>query len=84
MTAEPAFFHSGSTPLYSNNGFELFGLALENMTGSSVEDLFTEGIVDALGLRRTSYAVPNNTQNAVIPGNATASGWSSEMGVLSP
>ncbi|KAF2237137.1 beta-lactamase/transpeptidase-like protein [Viridothelium virens] len=84
LITEPALFRSGCSPMYSNNGFELLGLALERITGSKVGDLFTEGIVRPLALHDTSYAVPKSTQNGVIPGNTTVSGWANDAGILGP
>lgn len=84
LTTEPALFLSGSTPVYSNNAFELLGIALENITGCDLEKLFTESIVDALGLYRTSFTVPNSTQHGVIPGDIISSGWGADVGVLAP
>ncbi len=82
---EPASFPPGYSPAYSNNGFELLGIAMENMANSSLEAMFTESIVDRLGLRRTSYTTPNTTSNGVIPaGDPYSSGWNSDFGVLMP
>ena len=84
MIPQPARFHSGWTPAYSNNGFELLGLALEKITGRDMKTLFTESIVEALGLQRTSFTVPSSDQNGVIPGNVSSSGWNADLGSLNP
>jgi CubicO group peptidase (beta-lactamase class C family) len=70
--------------MYSNNAIELLGLALEGITGCSMEKMFTESIVKKLGLRRTSYSTPKSSKDGVIPGDATVSGWNANIGVLSP
>ncbi|KAF4631598.1 hypothetical protein G7Y89_g6535 [Cudoniella acicularis] len=82
VVMEPALFHSGYTPSYSNNGFELLGLVLENITNSDLGKLFTESIVETHCLTHTSLEPPSTLQNAVIPENTTISGWNANLGVL--
>ena len=62
----------------------LLGRALENITNSTLEELFAESIIGKHGLSRTSYTVPNTHQNGVIPGNATFSLWDADLGPLTP
>jgi CubicO group peptidase (beta-lactamase class C family) len=84
LNTEPALFPEGSSPLYSNAGVTLLGLVIQNILGSDPETLFNESIVAALGLKSTSFVAPNTTASAVIPGNATTSGWNSVFGILGP
>lgn len=81
---EPALFAPSYTPVYSNNGFQLLGIALENIANSTLEKLFNQSIVEALELLHTSWSVPKTTQNGVIPGNTTSSSWGIDDGALAP
>ncbi len=49
-----------------------------------MQDIAKESLLEPLGLHHTTYTVPNDTRNGVIPVNTTASGWSSQLGALSP
>jgi hypothetical protein len=84
LNAEPALFPAGSSPLYSNAGVTLLGLVIQNILGSDIETVFNETIVEALGLKSTSFVAPPTTASAVIPGNATTSGWDSVFRILGP
>lgn len=84
LNAEPAIFPAGSSPLYSNAGVTLLGLVIQNILGSDIEVAFNESIVDLLGLKSTSFVAPSTTASAVIPVNATSSGWDSIFGILGP
>ncbi|KAH8660133.1 beta-lactamase/transpeptidase-like protein, partial [Xylariales sp. PMI_506] len=84
ILAESAIFLPGSTPGYSNVGLQLLALALENITGCSMESMFTESIVQWLDLNGTSYTTPESTERGVIPDNKTISSWDSDAGLLSP
>ena len=66
MATTPALFQPGHTPIYSNVGYDVFGLALEAIAGAPVKDLLEENLVKALKLNGTSYTIPNTTKNAVI------------------
>lgn len=76
---------SWHTPVYSNNGFMLFGLALENITGESFEDLFKASLVGPLNLTRTFLEVPEpaNDPNAVLF-EAQGGTWLKDLGVIDP
>jgi CubicO group peptidase (beta-lactamase class C family) len=84
LNAEPALFPAGFSPSYSNAGVTLLGLVIQNILGSDTERVFNESIVKALGLKSTSFVAPNTTASAVVPGNATTSGWDSVFGILGP
>jgi hypothetical protein len=81
LVAKPAIFPPSYTPAYSNDAFALLALALEKITGSNFETMFNESIIEAHGLLRTTYTVPSTTEDAVIPGNTTSSGWDANLGI---
>ncbi|ERT00372.1 hypothetical protein HMPREF1624_03743 [Sporothrix schenckii ATCC 58251] len=73
-------FASYVSPAYSNAAFQILGYALENMTGSSMPDLFDKHLVQPLNLTGTYYTVPPEdvTGHAMIPYNATYSWWNAD------
>ncbi|KAI1325573.1 beta-lactamase/transpeptidase-like protein [Xylariaceae sp. FL0255] len=77
-------FGPSTTPSYSNANFAILGIALENMLGSSVQDIFTKSVAKPLGLTSTTIGNPSHiTKNSVIPsGGLTSSGWDDALGPL--
>ncbi|KAM5350558.1 hypothetical protein ACJ41O_007063 [Fusarium nematophilum] len=66
----PPTFLPWTAPAYSNTGFMILGAILQNITGKSIDDLFTDSLFDPLDLSRTSTEVPpeDERDNVVIPG----------------
>ncbi|KAL7929194.1 beta-lactamase/transpeptidase-like protein [Trichoderma chlorosporum] len=60
-----------TTPGYSNNGYSLLGLAIENITGKSFEKMFQEDIFEPLNMTSSSSVTPPKSEwhRSVIPGN---------------
>ncbi|GAP87523.1 putative beta-lactamase transpeptidase-like protein [Rosellinia necatrix] len=77
-------FEPGYTPSYSNANFAVLGIALENMLGASIEDIFDKTVAKPLGLRSTTMGNPLHiTNDSVIPGGGlTRSGWDDALGPL--
>jgi CubicO group peptidase (beta-lactamase class C family) len=69
----PAYLPN-TTPAYSNAAFATLGLVLEEVANSSFDEALQNLLVAPLGLNGTTSSAPNST-NAVIPGDAAASGW---------
>ncbi|KAG6356379.1 hypothetical protein INS49_015767 [Diaporthe citri] len=67
-----------TTPAYSNAAFATLGLVLEEVGNSSFDEALRGLLIAPLGLNGTTSSAPNST-NAVIPGDATASGWDSDL-----
>lgn len=57
-----------SGPLYSNVGFNLLGMALESVYGTSYENIIQRMILDPLGMENTTFKMPDQTENAFLPG----------------
>ncbi|KAL4969923.1 serine hydrolase domain-containing protein [Aspergillus stella-maris] len=53
----PPIAQPWSSPVYSNNGFTLLGMALANITGRSIDELYQGTIFDPLDMQ-SSYSVP--------------------------
>lgn len=68
-----------TTPAYSNAAFATLGLVLEEASNSSFDEALRRLLVAPLGLNGTTSSAPKNSTNAVIPGDATASGWDHDL-----
>ncbi|KAF3007451.1 hypothetical protein E8E13_004144 [Curvularia kusanoi] len=64
-----------STPSYSNAAYAVLGLIVEAVTNSTFKEALDDLIGSPLNLTRTTISAPEDLTNAVIPGNATTSGW---------
>jgi CubicO group peptidase (beta-lactamase class C family) len=64
-------FLSWESPAYSDAGFTLLGLAIENITSRSLGSLFYDDILEPLQMTSTRYTVPAQFSHAVVPGGAT-------------
>ncbi|KAJ5292306.1 uncharacterized protein N7443_008259 [Penicillium atrosanguineum] len=71
------------TPIYSNAAYEILGYALENVTGKSYRILLEEGLIEPLGLTRSSYSKPDD-KYGVIPGTWTENYWNVTVGDETP
>lgn len=73
-------FESYVSPAYSNAAFQILAYALENITGTSMPDLFDKHLVQPLNLTGTYYTVPpeNVTASGMIPYNTTFSWWNAD------
>ncbi|KAF7174176.1 hypothetical protein CNMCM6106_008297 [Aspergillus hiratsukae] len=71
-----------TTPAYSNNGFILLGLALANLTGKSLDEIYKQSIFDPLDLHSSYSAVPGASElsRSVIAGDF-ASGFGYDGGI---
>lgn len=67
----PPSFLPWTSPGYANNGFALLGLALANITGRSIEKIFSERIFDPLGMDSSNAVTPPDSlwDRSVIPGD---------------
>ncbi|KAI0104163.1 beta-lactamase/transpeptidase-like protein [Nemania sp. FL0031] len=77
-------FEPSYTPSYSNANFAILGIALENMLGAPIQDIFNKSIAQTLGLSSTTIGNPLQiTNDSVIPGSGlTRSGWDDALGPL--
>ncbi|KAL4786392.1 beta-lactamase/transpeptidase-like protein [Aspergillus varians] len=81
----PPIFLPWASPGYSNNGLTLLGLAITNLTGKSLEEVYQESIFDPLGLDSSYSDNPPESENArsVIAGDPEAS-WALKNGLSTP
>lgn len=84
FTKRPPVYLPGTTPVYSNAAFQIFGYVLEAITNRTYASLLQDTVLNPLHMTSTSLAIPTNTTNAIIPVNETASQWAIDAGDLSP
>lgn len=77
-------FPAEASAAYSNVAYMLLAWALEGISGKDWESLLADNVLGPLGLQSTFYTTPNDTSNGVIPGNASAAGWSNRLGIEGP
>lgn len=70
-------------PGYSDAGFMLLGIALANITGKSLNEIYRESIFDPLGMTSSNSSTPPESEwyRSVIPGDP-ASSFAFDVGVL--
>ena len=61
ITAAPLAFAPGEKQEYSNGGFDLLGVVIENVSGKSYADYMQEAVFGPLGMTATSLAADANT-----------------------
>ncbi|PKX92382.1 serine hydrolase domain-containing protein [Aspergillus novofumigatus IBT 16806] len=71
-----------TSPAYSNNGFILLGLALANLTGKSLDEIYKQSIFDPLDMHSSYSVVPGASEfsRSVIAGDF-ASGFGYDGGI---
>lgn len=75
-------FQSWTTPAYTDNGFILFGIALANITGKPIAQVYPDAIFDPLGMRDSRSAIPPESEwsQYVIPVAGEAP-WGTQGGI---
>ena len=74
VTKRPPVFSPWTTPIYTDGGFALLSLALENITGRPFSTMFQEDMVKPLGMDST-YLQATDLVHAVIPGGNTSQAY---------
>jgi CubicO group peptidase (beta-lactamase class C family) len=68
-------YQPNTTPGYTNIAFSVLGLVVEAVSNSTFHEVLDNSLLTPLNLSRTTMSAPEDLTNAVIPGNATTSGW---------
>ncbi|KAI1770345.1 beta-lactamase/transpeptidase-like protein [Hypoxylon cercidicola] len=76
-------FASFITPAYSDIGYTLLALALEQMTGKTFGTMVQDRVITPLGLNHTFYTTPKDALG-IIPGGRYLTNWAFNMGNESP
>lgn len=82
LTRRSALFAPNTKSTYSNLAFELLGLVLANITGTTYEEYITTSILNPLGMSQTSFSKPPG-RVSVLP-NGTAWYFDVDKGVENP
>lgn len=70
-----------TTPMYSNLGIDILGLALERISNMSYAEYIQESILVPLGLENTSIFPPSSLDKAFIPNQTIeADLWGVDLG----
>jgi CubicO group peptidase (beta-lactamase class C family) len=77
---ERPVFAPFSTPVYSNFAFQILSYAIEGITNKTVASIIEQRIFKALNMTSSSYTVPLDTSNGVIPGDVNTSSWDFDGG----
>ena len=81
LTKRPPVFSPWTTPIYTNEGFDLLSLALENITGRSYSTMFQEDMIKPLAMNSTTLQL-NDLSRAVIPGGNTSQSYGSYLSTV--
>ncbi|KAK5108392.1 hypothetical protein LTR62_008348 [Meristemomyces frigidus] len=84
LAAEHPIYAPSTTPVYSNAGYEVLGFALENTTGRSYPEMLQKDLFDKLRMKASSYYVPKDLTNAVMPGGPVKSYFTADLGGETP
>jgi CubicO group peptidase (beta-lactamase class C family) len=68
----------GTTPSFSNAGFQILAFALESITGKSFEAMLNGSTLQPFNMSQTALSTPPNSKFGVAPGNQ--SGWDTTYG----
>lgn len=77
-------FNPEYQPVYSDMAYSLLALALENVTGSSFDNIFANKLIKPLGLTSTYTQAPTNLSNSIIPFNDTFATFTPSLSYLQP
>lgn len=70
-----------TTPMYSNLGFAILGLALERISNTTYVSYIQETILSTLGLNNTSLSPPSALENAFVPNQTVEEDfWGVDLG----
>ncbi|KAF2422980.1 beta-lactamase family protein, partial [Tothia fuscella] len=78
QTGSPPAFQPFTSPVYSNNGFVLLGMALANITGKPLGEIYPDLIFGPLGMNNSRTIAPTNKEEwsqYVIPGTEGIQEW---------
>ncbi|KAL2861171.1 serine hydrolase domain-containing protein [Aspergillus lucknowensis] len=62
VSSNPPIFLPWASPAYSNNGLTILGLAISNLTGKSMEEVYQESIFDPLDMQSSYSNVPPDSE----------------------
>ena len=84
LTAEHPVYAPFTSPVYSNGAYELLLFAFENITGKNFKTSLETDLFDKLNMTKSSWDVPTNLSDAVLPRGPALSGFIAELGNETP
>ncbi|KAL2831643.1 beta-lactamase/transpeptidase-like protein [Aspergillus pseudoustus] len=85
VASNPPIFLPWASPAYSNNGLTLLGLAISNLTGKSLQQVYQDAIFDPLGLDSSySQYPPQSESSRFVVGGALEEGFALDNGLSTP
>ena len=76
-----SIFAPNDRSTYSNIGYVLLGLALENATGKAFPDILQSSVLQPLGMSDTTLTRPKDSEGIIPVGRNS---WTLEFGPASP
>ncbi|KAL4926688.1 serine hydrolase domain-containing protein [Aspergillus undulatus] len=70
----PPVVSTSSSPVYSNDAFQLLGYVIEEMAGEKIRHQVDKRLIERLELTRSSYSKPAD-RVGIIPGPLNATAW---------
>ncbi|KAL2864015.1 serine hydrolase domain-containing protein [Aspergillus lucknowensis] len=70
---------TSSSPVYSNDAYQLLGYVLETITGKTYQELVEERLIEPLALSRSTHSKPDDSVG-IIPGPANTTLWDLDIG----
>lgn len=80
ITGKSPVYLPGTTPSYSNAGFQILAYALEGITGKKYQEILNKSILKPLHMNQTSLATPPDSNIGVILGDTNSTGWAINYG----
>ncbi|BCS23010.1 serine hydrolase domain-containing protein [Aspergillus puulaauensis] len=79
----PPIFLLWSAPVYSNHGLTLLGIAIANLTGKSLDQVYQDSVFDPLKLKSTYSVIPPRSElhRSVVAGGTVDAGFGTENGL---
>lgn len=73
LTRRPPILPGWTSPIYTNAGYALLSLAVENITGRPFSTLMTDNLLSPLHMSSTFYDRATNLSHVVLPGGSNGS-----------
>lgn len=73
--AEPLAFEPGSKAVYSNLGYSILGIIIEQLSGTDYETFLANELFRPLGIEETGYHFPTKTKNTIAVGYRNGNRW---------
>jgi CubicO group peptidase (beta-lactamase class C family) len=73
--SEPLAFKPGEKAVYTNVGFSILGIIIEQVSGMEYEQYLKTNLFDPLGIKKISYCYPNSNTDTIAVGYQNGKKW---------